>query len=188
MQDRISAGILDTAATVLTERGEAASMAEIAEAAGVGRATLYRYFPNREALLAGLAEAALQELRDRISGADLDTVPVDAGIPRLARCFLAAGSRYGALARSEKDPAIAERVDREIAQPVRDLLARGAADGTLRTDLPVTVLFEMFVGLLERALHLVIRKELGIEAASTAITGIFLDGARSGASSGASSG
>jgi tetracycline repressor-like protein len=39
-------GILDIAAGVLAERGEAASTVHIADAAGVGRATLYRYFPT----------------------------------------------------------------------------------------------------------------------------------------------
>ena len=38
------------------------------------------------------------------------------------------------------------------------------------------VLFEMFTGLLEKALHLVMRDRLGVEQASAAITTVFLNG------------
>src|SRR5438046_9048604 len=44
--------ILHTAATLATERGlHAVTMSEIAERAGIGRATLYKYFPDVEAIL-----------------------------------------------------------------------------------------------------------------------------------------
>ena len=82
LRDRIAAGILDTAAAVLAGRGESARMAEIADAGGVSRATLYRYFPTRDALLNALAEAASAELRERIADAELDTIPVPEAIGR----------------------------------------------------------------------------------------------------------
>jgi AcrR family transcriptional regulator len=182
LRDRIVSGILDTAAEVLAERGEAASMAEIAEAAGVGRATLYRYFPSREALLAGLAGAAFEDLIGRIEDAELDTVPVAEGIARLTRSFVAAGRRYTALMRAKqtagrKDVLDPAEVDRGLTEPVRELLRRGAADGTLRTDLPVEILVVMFTGLLEKALELVTRERLGVEQAAAAVIGVFLNGA-----------
>lgn len=179
LHDRIAAGILEVAAAVLAERGETVSMAEIAKAAGVGRATLYRYFPNRDALLQGLTKVAFEELCDRIADAELDTVPVHAGIARLARGFVTAGSKYAAIINTGKKRVddLAE-FDRKLADPVRDLLRRGVADGTLRNDLPVEVLFEMFTGLLEKALQLAARQQLGVEPASAAIITVFLDGTR----------
>ncbi|MGH3259142.1 MAG: helix-turn-helix domain-containing protein, partial [Streptosporangiaceae bacterium] len=51
LRDRAARVILDAAAALLAERGESVSMADIAEAAGVGRATVYRYFPTKDALL-----------------------------------------------------------------------------------------------------------------------------------------
>jgi hypothetical protein len=47
---RVSTAILEAAAALPAERGEQASMADVAAAAGMARATVYRYFPNREAL------------------------------------------------------------------------------------------------------------------------------------------
>ena len=44
--------ILDTTATLVAESGvTAASMSQIAERAGIGRATLYKYFPHVETIL-----------------------------------------------------------------------------------------------------------------------------------------
>ena len=57
---RVSAAILEAAAVVLVERGEQASMADVAAAAGMARATVYRYFPNREALFEALGRLAAE--------------------------------------------------------------------------------------------------------------------------------
>src|SRR2546426_519468 len=54
--DRTAAAILDAAAHALSEHGSNANMADVAGAAGVSRATLYRYYPDREALLDVLLE------------------------------------------------------------------------------------------------------------------------------------
>jgi TetR/AcrR family transcriptional repressor of mexCD-oprJ operon len=179
LHDRVAAGILDSAAAVLARRGEAASMAEIADAAGVGRATLYRYFPNRDALMTGLTTAVVAELCDRIADAELTTVAVAEGIARVTRGFVGAGSKYSALLQeARKEPAEEAELDSKLGEPVRELLRRGVADGTLRADLPPAVLFELFTGLLERALQLVVRDELGVEQASSAMLTVFLDGAR----------
>src|ERR671933_2721704 len=44
--------ILETTAALVAEHGlHAVTMSHIAEAAGIGRATLYKYFPNVEAIL-----------------------------------------------------------------------------------------------------------------------------------------
>jgi AcrR family transcriptional regulator len=178
LRDRIATGILEKAAVVLAERGEATSMADVAAAAGVGRATLYRYFPGRDRLLGALADMAVEELSERIAEAELDTIPVPEGIARLTRAFVAAASRYVALMRVGAKPAASGETDRQIIEPLRGLLRRGAADGTLRQDLPVEVLLAMFGGLLETAIDLSTRRGLGVERASAAVATIFLSGVR----------
>src|SRR6266702_3724628 len=59
--DRTTAAILDAAAHALAEHGSRANMADVAAAAGVSRATLYRYYRDREALLAALASSAVEQ-------------------------------------------------------------------------------------------------------------------------------
>lgn len=105
MQDHITTAILDQAARVLAERREAASLADIARAAGVARSTLYRYFPSREALLQALAGLAATELRTRVHEAEVETLPVPEAIARVTRGFIATGSKYVALAYLQPRPA-----------------------------------------------------------------------------------
>lgn len=54
--------LLSVAKAAFTERGERASMDEIARAAGVGAGTLYRHFPTREALVAAVYLSETEQL------------------------------------------------------------------------------------------------------------------------------
>jgi AcrR family transcriptional regulator len=56
--------LLDAAAGLFIETGFEVTYDEIAAAAGVGRATLYRHFPRREHLLAALVGRILTELEE----------------------------------------------------------------------------------------------------------------------------
>lgn len=57
--------ILDVAERHSAEHGISGSMDAIAKRAGVGAGTLYRHFPNRDALLAALLQARDEELDAR---------------------------------------------------------------------------------------------------------------------------
>ena len=61
---RTREAILDAAAAALS-RDHRATVQEIAEAAGVGRSTIYRYFPTRGELEQALSERASQPLTSR---------------------------------------------------------------------------------------------------------------------------
>jgi len=57
--------ILEVAEQHFSEQGVGGSMDAIAKRAGVGAGTLYRHFPNRDALLAALLQARDEELETR---------------------------------------------------------------------------------------------------------------------------
>ncbi|GAA3979742.1 TetR/AcrR family transcriptional regulator [Streptomyces marokkonensis] len=57
--------ILEVAEQFFAEQGISGSMDAIAKRAGVGPGTLYRHFPNREALLAALLQARDEQLEAR---------------------------------------------------------------------------------------------------------------------------
>ena len=60
--------IVETAFAVLAD-SPTASLAEIAAAAGVGRATLHRHFKGREDLLEAMAHRAVAEIDDAVAAA-----------------------------------------------------------------------------------------------------------------------
>ncbi|RSN52769.1 MULTISPECIES: TetR/AcrR family transcriptional regulator [Actinomadura] len=175
--DRVRAGILDAAATVLAEDGEQASMADIARAAGVARATLDRYFPDRDALLRSLYEAAFADLGERLAAARLDAVSTEEAIARTTRATIAVISKYRALGLLDKGPAEVRRVDARLVGPLRTVFERGAAGGSLRRDIPVHTLAELYFSLLEGVVSRVVRRRMGVEEACAAVTALFLTGA-----------
>ena len=175
--DRTAAAILDAAAHALSEHGRGANMADVAAAAGVSRATLYRYYPDRDALLGALASQALADAAARLADAGLERATVEEAIERIVRALTAVGDRYAVLAHEqvEGDP---DEIERLVAAPMRAVFARGLESRLLRQDIPVDVLLELFGGALVAALKLIDRGQLGLEEASAAAASVFLDGAR----------
>ena len=74
LQERVAGAIVEAAARVLALGGEQASMNDVAAAAGVARATLYRYFPSRQALLDELGRVAADEAGSRLASARIEEV------------------------------------------------------------------------------------------------------------------
>jgi TetR/AcrR family transcriptional regulator, mexCD-oprJ operon repressor len=175
LRDHVAAVILDKAAEVLAERHETASLADIAEAAGVARSTLYRYFPSREALLRALAESAAREIGDRIGEARPDVLPVAEAIARITRGLIATGSKYIALAYLWPKPA--GSADPQVSEPLLRLFRRGVDDGTLRSDLPAETLLGSYADLIEGSIIRSARIHAGVEETSAAVVSIFLSGA-----------
>lgn len=168
--------ILERAATVLAERGDGISMAEIAKSIDVGRATIYRYFPTREALITGMADAALNDLGARVADASLDTVSIPEAIARITRAFIANG-QYAAVLRGQRGQCLSSSdIDRLISDPIRKLLQRGIDSGVLRHDVSADTLLTISGGLLQAGVTLA--AGLGGEQASAVITTILLDGVR----------
>jgi TetR/AcrR family transcriptional repressor of mexCD-oprJ operon len=159
------------------DRTAAAILADVAAAAGVSRATLYRYYPDREALLDALASQALAAAAARLADAGLERAPVEEAIERIVRALTSVGNRYAVLLREqvEGDPGEIERL---VATPMRTVFARGVESGLFRQDIHPDALLEIFGGAIQAALKLIQRGQLGLEEASAAAASIFLDGAR----------
>lgn len=102
--------ILDTAEEYFSEHGVSGSLDAIAKQAGVGPGTLYRHFPNREALLAALLSARQERLEQR-------------------RESLRAGARDAADALAQWLDALAEWAGAfdGLPEPLRQALAEGTS-------------------------------------------------------------
>lgn len=175
VRDLVAAAILDAAAAVIAEHGEAASMADVAEAAGVGRATLYRYFASREDLLRALTKAAIDDASARLVDADLEHVAVPEALARMARALVVSGSKFIVIMDDPQhiDP---DEVEHRVGDPLRAVLRRGMEDGTIRRDLPVEVLARLWGGLLVSTIQSMRAFDIGVERASAAMISVFLHG------------
>ncbi len=60
---------------------------------------------------------------------------------------------------------------------MREVLQRGIDDGTLLTDLPVDVLYQLWGGLLLGASRSMVQREGSVERAGAAASSLFLKGA-----------
>lgn len=175
LHGRVSAAILEGAAAVLAERGEQASMADVAAAAGMARATVYRYFPNREALFEALGRVAVEEAGERLQAGRLEHVPVPEAFERAVRALVAVGDSFVVVSRESARGDTAE-FERLVAAPLRGLIERAQSLGEVREDLPASWLMESLIGIVVSGLRT--RPSLGVEDTVAGITSLFLDGAR----------
>jgi AcrR family transcriptional regulator len=171
---RVSAAILEGAAAVLAERGEQASMADVAAAAGMARATVYRYFPNREALFEALGRVAVEEAGERLRAGRLEQVAVSEAFERAVRALVAVGDYFVVVSRESARPDTDE-FERQVAAPLRELIERAQSLGEVRDDLPASWLMESLIGIVASGLQT--RPSLGVEDTVAGITSLFLDGA-----------
>jgi TetR/AcrR family transcriptional repressor of mexCD-oprJ operon len=172
---RVSGAILEAAAAVLAERGEQASMADVAGAAGMARATVYRYFPNREALFEALGRLALEEAGERLQAGRLEEVAVPEAFERAVRALAAVGDSFVVVSResARTDP---EEFEQRVAAPLRGLIERAQSLGEVRDDLPASWLMESLIGIIVSGLQS--RPSLGVDDTVAGIASLFLDGAR----------
>jgi TetR/AcrR family transcriptional repressor of mexCD-oprJ operon len=171
LQHRVGAAVLEGAARVLAAQGPAASMADVAAAAGVARATVYRYFPNRQALLDELAVVALREADERITSARIEELPTTEALSRFVRALVETGDAFIVVASERVRP---PNFESAVTGPLKRLVERGQAGGDIRSDMPITWLAEsllaLTIGLLTAA------PPRGREDTVATITSVFLDG------------
>jgi TetR/AcrR family transcriptional repressor of mexCD-oprJ operon len=174
LQQRVASAILEAAAHTLALRGSEASMTEVAAAAGVARATVYRYFPKRQVLLDELAEVAVADAGARLAAARLDEINAREAVARAIRALVEVGDALVVLARDRVRPDPAQ-FEQELAAPLRRIFERGQRNAEFRDDVPAGWLADALVGLIVGVLRST--PSLGREDTIAGLAALFLDGA-----------
>lgn len=169
-------GILDSVARVFADRGSAVSMTEIAARSGVGRATLYRYFPTRDVLMRELQRVAVEDVGHDLRAANLDALLVPAALEKAVRVVLSVGHHYAVVVR-EQVPVSREVADELVRDPIRGVLARAQAEGLLRAECSPAWLEDMFVGLINAGLEQIVRRGASEDATARTVVAAYLGGA-----------
>ncbi|MEO1321864.1 MAG: helix-turn-helix domain-containing protein [Pseudomonadota bacterium] len=126
------------AAFAVFSKNPSASLADVAARAGVGRATLHRYFASRDDLMRALAKIASQEMDEAVEAAVADAKSYS-DVARLALgALIPLGDRHGFLALEAfaDDPemqAAFAREQKETAEMVDAAKAEGLFDPTVPT-------------------------------------------------------
>lgn len=174
-QARTRAAIIEATVSVLAAN-RTASLPVIAEAAGVGRTTVHRYFPDRDHLIREVTVDCIAVVRE--IGVRADTAhgtPVDA-LHRLIAAFLSESDRIVFLF---KDPAVLQNVPPD-EQPdddfVMELIRRGQVEGDLAHDLNAGWIERALLALVLQGCEDVSTGELPAHTAVTTILRTFLRG------------
>ncbi|SDK76436.1 DNA-binding transcriptional regulator, AcrR family [Nonomuraea maritima] len=151
--ERNIAAILTAAFDVLST-DPAATMADVARAAGVGRVTLYAHFSSRAELLQALVQQALEETRQLLEDALAVDRPADqvlAGIIHTSWRTLDRHRRIRRVALAELGSEWVAGQHDQVFLRLTDLLARGRDQGVFRSDLPLSWMTTTVYGLLHAA-------------------------------------
>ena len=135
----VRGAILETTWALVSEHGlKSVTMSRIAEEAGIGRATLYKYFPDVEAILLAWHERhidghlkRLAEVRDRAGGARGRLEAVLEAYALISHHRGHHGTELAAFLHRGEHVAGARR---RLADLIRDLLAEAAETGDVRND------------------------------------------------------
>lgn len=130
---------LDAAATLVAEHGlTGVTMSRLAEATGIGRATLYKYFPDIDAVLLAWHDRQVQrhlaqliEVRDRTSDPQARLAAVLTAYAGMSRHRLG-GDLAATLHRSDH----VTDAHQQLHAMISDLIADAAAVGQVRNDVP----------------------------------------------------
>jgi AcrR family transcriptional regulator len=177
-QGRTRAAIVEAALKVFATEGSTATLDEVAVAAGISRATLYRHFSSREELFAALLDEAYADVLARMRAANTDEVPFGEALARAARATAVTGTQFIALC-SEPLSAKPHDLDAEYARMMEALFERGKAEGSIRPSLSNAWLCESWSALTVAALRHGSEAGLGPEPIAALLVDQFLAGAAS---------
>jgi AcrR family transcriptional regulator len=161
-------------------RDPSASLEDVVRASGLARATVYRNFPNRAALVDAVVDRALTLGADLLARSRPEDDDALTAMMRLSRAACAAGPEALVLlslllAGSTTVPDVISSSNGVlIDRLVLDLVRRGQAAGQFRDDVPATWLADQWFSLLQSAITHPL--DDGRDAAELVIA-VFRDGA-----------
>jgi TetR/AcrR family transcriptional regulator, mexCD-oprJ operon repressor len=157
-------------------RDPQANIIEIAQAAGVGRVTLYGHFPTRGQLIEAAFVHALERAEETLDALDLSGDPRDA-LTELATSSWQVMDRYrGALAAAQRELPLG-RIRSHVDGPmerVSTLISRGQEEGVFRQDLPTDWLVAMFYTVMHGAVSEIAAGRLLAEDSARVINATLL--------------
>ncbi len=117
----------------------AVSLGDIAQYAGVGRATLHRYFSSRDDLIHALALRALEEMDEAAETAAENAQTYGEGLRLILDALIPLGDRHGFLAHFslEDAPDIAREYQRQ-SDETRDMIDAAKREGVFDPQLPTS--------------------------------------------------
>jgi AcrR family transcriptional regulator len=168
-----TAAAIAHAAAHLVARHQDPTVGAVAQATGVARGTVYRYFPTRQALLTTVLDQALRQADHHLTQANLAAVPVLEGLARAVRALVALGDDFLVLV----DQRLLTGGDIPAFSPVVALLDRGRQAGDLRSDLPLECQVQVLYALVQACLR-ASEPDMGAEDISATVLRLFLEGSK----------
>lgn len=130
--------LLQAAVELYASDGFDVPLEKIAERAEVGRGTLYRNFPGRDALSTAVLEAHLAGLRAEIVALGARSDALFEAIRALSRLIVATSGFEKLVAVERRSPASSELFRQGVEALFAEPLARAQAAGLVRPDFAVT--------------------------------------------------
>ena len=152
--------ILEAAFQIFNKR-PGASLADVAEHAGVGRATLHRHFSSREVLMIALAKTAIAELNAAVGAATADARNHTEGLKRALAAIIPLAERQWFLAHEPvmQDPAVEAAYKSDQAELCASIDA-AKKEGAFSSSVPTRWIAESYEGLVFAAWAMVRDEEL----------------------------
>jgi AcrR family transcriptional regulator len=129
--------LIRAAVEVFTEDGFDAPLERVAERAAVGRGTLYRNFPDRQALALAVLQIYLDDLSAKVAACGDRDDAFLVGIKALADLTIASDGFQKAAPIKRQSPAYIRSVRAGVESILTEPLARAKAAGLVRPDFPI---------------------------------------------------
>ncbi len=174
--ERTVRAILEAAERVLSSN-PAATMEQIAEAAGVARTTVHRRFASRDALVAALSAWATQKFHEAVQSARPDTAPPAVALHQVTGNVLRVkiGWGFAISTTTPEDPEVA-RVHADVLAQCDHLFRRAREAGVLPPDSDLGWVRRVYYALIHEASHERPDRDGDVEALAARVVDTLLHG------------